>query len=442
MDGVQVLTLVVENQDRASGFTISYRAFHTPQILQFDPYPTDLDTIEKNGIFWRTPSKFTRDVSTSTSNVVGKKTTQPANGQQKSLSFHSLGDLIGNQVEAVKNVASKALKSCRHHFPAIHSMFDKISQHVVTFFCPRQHGSQHALHEFITGSARIPSDATLIPLPDLGGAPLAVEKASKTSDESLDATSNLRPSSTPARSLDSPHASGVKSDSQILNSSPDELNQRLDHLKTLGLAVVLIAFFVWVYKRLTDPRRRADRAAVREERRRRCLYRRAAQIQKLRNWFGNLRQQYCPLNRPVCNCDEKQALVSEQLEIMETVRKNEMRALRHAHRVGCDVDAAEEGRNQFVYETDSRSERRRSMTTLPGYESEGTQPPGYESDALSVSDTFQYTPVESEDTPDSSVISTSPRISRDGRDSDFGKDIVSDWRLESTPLYSFRSIDV
>lgn len=40
------------------------------------------------------------------------------------------------------------------------------------------------------------------------------------------------------------------------------------------------------------------------------------------------------------------------------------------------------------------------MCTLPGYESEGTLPPGY------------TTVVE--DTPDSSVVSTSPRISRDG----------------------------
>jgi hypothetical protein len=321
-------------------------------------------------------------------------------------------------------------------------MFDKMSQHIVTFFCPRQHGSQHALHELITGSTRISSDATLIPLPDLVGPPLAADKASKTSDESLDTTSNLPPSSTHVRSLDSPHASGVLSDLQSPNSFSDELNQRLHHLKVLGFTIVLIAFFVWVYKRLTDPRRRADRAAIREERHRRCLYRRAAQIQKLRNWFGNLRRQYCPLNCPVCSYDEKQARVFEQEEILEIVMKDEIRALRHAHRVGGDVGAAEEGRNQFVYETDSRSERRRSMATLPGYETEGTQPPGYESDTLSVSDTFRFIPVESEDTPDSSVVSTSPRISRDGRDSDFGKDIVSEWTLESRPLYGFRSVDV
>lgn len=55
------------------------------------------------------------------------------------------------------------------------------------------------------------------------------------------------------------------------------------------------------------------------------------------------------------------------------------------------------------------------MSTLPGYESEGTQPPGY---------------ATGEDiSPDSSVVSTSPRISRDGmgglgsEDGLWGKDI-------------------
>ena len=80
--------------------------------------------------------------------------------------------------------------------------------------------------------------------------------------------------------------------------------------------------------------------------------------------------------------------------------------------------AAEEGRNDFLYDSESdsserRRRRRQSMCTLPGYESEGTLPPGY------------TTVIE--DTPDSSVVSTSPRISRDGlgtlTDSEDGKSI-------------------
>ncbi len=448
VDGVQVLTLRFENQDRPSGFTISYQAFTYPQILQFDPHPNDLDAIERNGLFWRTPSEISRDVSTSNWNdVKKKKKSESANSRQKSLSFHSLGDLIGAEVEAVKNVAKKAMVSCRHHFPGFHSMLNNLSQNIFTFFCPRRQGSPHALQEFMTGSAKAPPDSTPKPLDELK-APPSPEKLSPTYHESLDTTNSLALSETYASPLDAPH------DLEIPTSFSDEQDQGSRHFKALGLAVVLITLFVYIYKWLTDPRRRADRAARREERRRRCLYRRAARIQKFRNCLDAriqnfrycldvVRRQFYPLPLIVYDWDEKQVRVQEQEEILETVMKDEIRTLRQAHGVEDNIGAAEEGRNRYIYDTDSsRSERRRSMTTLPGYESEGTQPPGYESDVVSVSDAFLYTPAESEDTPDSSVISTSPRISRDGRDSDFEKETLSDWTLESRPLYGFRSVDI
>lgn len=105
--------------------------------------------------------------------------------------------------------------------------------------------------------------------------------------------------------------------------------------------------------------------------------------------------------------------------------KEGIRKLRRTHRQGNSVTAAEEGRNGFLYDSDDS--RHRSRETLPGYESEGTQPPGYDDegvgcDVLTVADGFRYAPAESDVTPDSSVISTSPRTSRDERDSDFGKD--------------------
>lgn len=105
--------------------------------------------------------------------------------------------------------------------------------------------------------------------------------------------------------------------------------------------------------------------------------------------------------------------------------KEGIRKLRRTHRQGNNLTAAEEGRNDFLYDSDDS--RHRSRETLPGYESEGTQPPGYDDegvgcDVLTVADGFRYVPAESDVTPDSSVISTSPRTSRDERDSDFGKD--------------------
>ena len=70
------------------------------------------------------------------------------------------------------------------------------------------------------------------------------------------------------------------------------------------------------------------------------------------------------------------------------------------------------------------------MSTLPGYESEGTLPPGY------------TTVIE--DTPDSSVVSTSPRISRDGlgtlTDSEDGKSI-EDFSLNAlNPNLNIRAV--
>ncbi len=104
--------------------------------------------------------------------------------------------------------------------------------------------------------------------------------------------------------------------------------------------------------------------------------------------------------------------------MLEAVCQEDIRHLRAAtrpRRAGeggtNSIAAAEEGRNTFPYDSDSeggsssparrlRSTSGRSVSTLPGYESEGTQPPGY----AGVEDM----------TPDSSVVSTSPRISRDG----------------------------
>lgn len=425
VDGVQVLSLRIETQNGDSGFTVSYQAFPTPRIFQFDANPLGSDNILKNGLFWRTPSELTRDLSVAVSKDVGKKISSSAKSRQKSISFHTLGDLIGAKVEAVKNVAKEALKQCRHQFPALHSTFNNLAHDISTFFCPPQHrtshGSTHALQDYITGNPR------------------TSDRASPTNDESFTS------STTHSTAVDSSHTPNLTYDLQATDTDTD-LNGPSDvnhQVRTLGLTVVLIALVVWAFKWLRDPRRRADRAARREERCRRHLYRRAARIQKVRNFFSAFHRRYYPTTHVVRNWDEKQALVLQQEEVLETVMKDEIRALCHAYREENNVIAAEEGRTHYIYDIDNRSERRRSMTTLPGYESEGTQPPGYESDAVSVSDRFLlYTPVDSEDTPDSSVISTSPRISRDGRDSDFEKEVLGDWTLDSGPPFGSRSVDI
>lgn len=344
--------------------------------------------------------------------------------RQKSISFHALGNLIGSKVEAVKNVAKEALKKCRHDFPTLHSLFNTLAHDISAFLCPKHkksHGNSHALQNYITGNPRT-SDI-----------------ASPTYDESLN-SSTTHPSSADSSLTPSLTYDLQTTDTDTDLDGPSHVNYQV---RTLGLTVILIALCIWVFKWLRDPRRRADRAARREERCRRHLYKRAARIQKLRNFFSSLRRHYYPTTYVVRNWDEKQALVLQQEEVLETVMKDEIRALCHAYRQENNVAAAEEGRNHYIHDIDNRSERRRSMITLPGYESEGTQPPGYESDTASVTDRFLlYTPVDSEDTPDSSVISTSPRISRDGRDSEFEKEVLGDWTLDSAPPFGSRSVDI
>ena len=63
------------------------------------------------------------------------------------------------------------------------------------------------------------------------------------------------------------------------------------------------------------------------------------------------------------------------------------------------------------------------MSTLPGYESEGSQPPPYAFDEGRRASVVEFT-------SDSSVVSTSPRISRDGTSSDF-EEKIEDINLES-----------
>lgn len=438
VDGVQVISFVINNEDGTSGFTISYQAYPIPRIFRFDSHATDSDTILRNGLFWRTPSKFTRDVSTPNSQDVSQTTSVFGHHRQKNLSFHSLGDLIESELEAMKNAANKALLSCRHQFPAVHSFFNKLSHKISTFLCPRRHRDSHALQNFVMGSSQSSTGANSIA--ELSQAPH--DKASTGQAEDFDIVEVLPPSASSSAPYDSSNLPGLTKNLTTTNPTVDGSNQRAHQVKTLALAVVLIAILIWTYKWARDPRRRADRAARREERRRRHLYRRAARIQKLRNWFGSFQRQFCSLRDTVREWDEKQLLVLHQEEILETVMKDAIRTLRHAYLAENNIVAAEEGRNHYIDEVDSRSERRRSMTTLPGYESEGTQPPGYESDAVSMSSRFRYTTIDSEDTPDSSVVSTSPRISRDGRDSDFEKEVPSEWTLESGPLHEFRSVDV
>ena len=416
-DLIQVLTLQLDESKRARvpGFTVS---FHSAGIVQFEADPTDLDNIVSRTAFWRTPSKGL-NVGPSVLGVHDVEAeegfTHNANRQQQSLHlpFDMIGHLIKWEIKTVKNAASGAVKSCRHRFAWLHEGLHNFIEQLHERFCEREpYAVQHSLSSHLKDGSRV--------------SPISAgERLGETSHPQLTSTTLPEPSDTTntTRSLSE---SGVPSSMQQGQPLVHDSDSKLHFIKTVLLIFVVASFLTWVIKCIRDPRRRADRAARREERRNRRLYRRAAQIQKWRNWIYAFRHKYCPVAQMVDSWDEKHTRVVEQESILDVAMNDQIRALRCAHVVVRGISAAEEGRNNYIYEAEG-SGRRRSVVTLPGYESEGTQPPGYDDNRINVVDGFRYVLAESVDTPDSSVISTSPRISRDGRDSDFGKE--PDWTL-------------
>ena len=268
-------------------------------------------------------------------------------------------------------------------------------------------------------------DASALPIPSdnlVEPEPLSLdESVSRTEDVDWTATiPHLGAAET--RSLKDPEASHVSS--STLDYSPAApTDQQFHMLKIFGFVLILSSLIAWVCLRCRDPRRRADCLARREERRNKKLYRRAARQHAVKMWFWNLRMRYRFASSDAITWDEKRSRVIQQENLLEEAATEDIRALRNAHRVVSNVTAAEEGINAFTYDSES-SERRRSVSTLPGYGSDASQPPTYDDldpdfDSIPVADGFQFRRTETEFRSDSSVISTSPRISRDGTNSDF-----------------------
>ena len=250
--------------------------------------------------------------------------------------------------------------------------------------------------------------------------PVSPSKTSHPPDAS-DSTKTL--SHIPAaktRSLENSQPSAAHTSTSLF--IPDvEYNHYL--IKVLGLSLVILICITWICLRCRDPRRRAECLARREERRNKKLYRRAARQHKVKMWFWKFRVRYGLAPREDLSWDEKRTRVLQQERVLEDAMTDDIRAFRNAHRIVSLISAAEEGRDTVVHESEG-SGRRRSFSILPGYESEGSQPPTYESvegglDEIRVANGFRYMPAETEFRSDSSVISTSPRISRDGTNSDF-----------------------
>ena len=373
------------------GFTISYKQKARPAILRFKSYGHSLNfgNSPESTPLWRTPSlEFDPDVL---QNVHGNvaPVMQGSLGRQKNLGAY----LQGLQISIKKEF-----------------------QEVIKHFCPKYKGQTKG-HLPVA----IPSDHLLDLPPVTHNEPLV-------SHDTLDSTSTI--SNFPAaetRSLSTLEGSDPLATAVSTPSSLPQTNYNLQFLKIFALVLILGSCLSWICLRCRDPRRHAECLARREERRNRKLYRRAARQHKIKMWVWNFRLRYGLVPREVLSWDEKRTRVIQQEAILEDAATDNIRAHRNANRIISTVTAAEEGRNGFVYDSDG-AERRRSVTTLPGYESEGSQPPTYDEierglEGIAVANGFRYVPAETEFRSDSSVISTSPRISRDGTNSDFDEKI-------------------
>lgn len=384
-----------------SGFTISYKQMDQPAILRFRAGYSSFNSASNLELakLWRMPSiefdpevldSAQRNMSPTMSGFLGQK--------QKGLGtfLHALKGSLKNRVkEAVK------------------------------YFCPK-HKAQ-ADKSQVPAAVNLPSDRPLERPPtfiDELELPSTSPDETLTSADIADTTNTL--SHIPAaetRSLTPPEASHPSANPTSTPSFNQHVHYDLHLLKIFALVLPLLICVSWICLRCRDPRRRAECLARREERRNKKLYRRAARHHKVKMWFWNFRVKYGLAPSEDLSWDEKRTRVLQQETILEDAMTDDIRAFRNAHRVVSIITAAEEGRNAFAYDPDG-SEHRRSVSTLPGYESESSGPPSYEVvggglEGVSVANGFRYAPAETEFRSDSSVISTSPRISRDGTNSDF-----------------------
>lgn len=329
----------------------------------------------------------------------------------------------GKDGSVLHDILSQGQKNLGTELSAIKSSLKKGVEKVAGIWCHKSKGKPSEVEAASIDNPKITFDRLLEP-------PLLSYEESVSTTKASDSTSttpNLSAAET--RSLASTGALQIPTSPTTI-TLPSQTNINIYLLKTFGLGLTILSCIAWLLLRCRDPRRRVDYAARREERRTKRMYRRAAQKQAFEHWLRSLhlklkalRFRYGFAPQAALSWDEKPTRVIAQEAVLEDAMADDIRALRNAHRVVSSITAAEEGRHDFVYEAEG-SERRRSVSTLPGYESEGSLPPSYDDagdsfEGATVANGFQYNSVDAEFTSDSSVISTSPRISRDGTNSEF-----------------------
>ncbi|KEF57360.1 uncharacterized protein A1O9_05277 [Exophiala aquamarina CBS 119918] len=206
---------------------------------------------------------------------------------------------------------------------------------------------------------------------------------------------------------------------------------RMQHLirRHLLLAVVSLVLLVLVggvifriVQICRDPRRRAERAARREEFLTRRLYRKAACKHKWRTWWKQLKRQ------ATGDYEEKRQMILEREGISQDSLQRHILTLRDATDLVRNLVAAEEGRAQGDYRAaparyqssypspytsssyDAGVGSSRGSDNLPAY----APPPRYEEELegeITVVDGFMYPASTTDDATESSIVDCSPRLS-------------------------------
>ena len=408
-DVAQVLTFTVDQVDgkdigAGSGFTVSFKQI-IPEVLRISLVPVPSAGEAESAEEWRNPPPALRWSSltperkgSSTLATIEDEVTQL---RQLKAEAKEVNRLIKDKKKTIKALIKQdyesfkaEIRQCDNIRCVIKAMLHK-ARGAMRVACQRfKHGKHgHGHHHHHQQHASLPQTSTDAP------------SSSSPNDQGSSASHpHLRPHFLP-HELEDEHY-----------HSP--LHRILKALKLCAILLGIVSFFGFILRRCRNPRRRAEYAARREERRTRRLYRRAAYRQRWRDWFCRRQPRSGPSPGPY---DEKRALIIQQESILETAMQAEIRELRNAHEVVNDMVRAEEGR--FIHELDGGITGVRPRTlSLPDYdsrsESGSTEPPTYEEqmEGASVVDGFQYTPEGTRSTPASSVVDTSPRISLDSRE--------------------------
>ena len=414
--------LIQDVEDMNSGFSISYQQIGRPWFLRYHPQYINIENARLDYKFWQ-PTDLARTISSVKPNPVGHGngplddgpfTADPEHIQSEQYRelFGSLFKILKEKTKAVTTKAHKIFSTC--HFAKIKATVHQAAKQVESTF-----QDQSPLY--------IQSDATAIDYDTVN---------EPTPASHLDDLHPHAPS--PTRSLDEPISTSsnanqhVQSQSQSHRVTISDLNPHIN-LKVIALlfpCLIITSVLLWLFLRFRDPRRRAERAAEKEERHNQRLYRRAARNHKWRSFLCRVRRHNHPTG--ACNSiqyvlgtgvqgtwNEKRSLVLQQESLLNNVTDVEIRRLCHQtlptrrpHLTTLhpslpsptSLSAAEEGyafpdsrslrsvrsahslrSSCDSHDPDRRRRRQRRRTnssgasgSLPDYVSDVTQPPGYD----------------------------------------------------------------